>query len=100
MLESLDQHKEAIAATQVTLASCSDATMLPLWQALAVKQEDATVRAETCYQRFLNGDFEDADEAKNAISEALKTKGEVRVGEVSERKKPFNSNYPNLNEFK
>jgi len=75
MLEGLDKHKAAVAATQATLASCRDATMLPLWQTLAVKQADATVRAEECYQRFLNGDFDDADEAKNAISEALKTKG-------------------------
>jgi len=75
LLEGLDKHKAAVAATQATLASCRDATMLPLWQTLAAKQADATVRAEECYQRFLNGDFDDADEAKNAISEALKTKG-------------------------
>mmetsp|Transcript_22528 Transcript_22528/g.38886 ORF Transcript_22528/g.38886 Transcript_22528/m.38886 type:complete len:135 (-) Transcript_22528:329-733(-) len=74
MVKTMDTHKEAVAATKDTLAKCKDATMLPQWQDLVSKLEEATIRAGMCYQRFINGDL-DADAATKAISEALETPG-------------------------
>eukprot|EP01032_Pedospumella_encystans_P008390 gene8390-9965_t len=74
MVKTMDTHKEAVAATKDTLTKCRDATMLPLWQDLVSKLEEATIRAGLCYQRFINGDL-DADAATKAISEALETPG-------------------------
>eukprot|EP01032_Pedospumella_encystans_P013096 gene13096-15098_t len=74
MVDTLSKNRADTAATNNTLAKCRDAKMLPLWQELAAKQDEATDRAELIYQRFLDGEL-DVDEATKAISEALEIKG-------------------------
>ena len=74
IVNTMEKHREAVAATKDALAKCRDARMLPLWEDLVSKLQEATIRAETCYQRFINGDL-DANEATKQISEALKTEG-------------------------
>ena len=81
LLLTTNKLKEAVASTQDAIALCRNSTMLPMWRALAVKQEKALLEIEHCFENLLQGSVDAADAVETVT--AIVDTAELAVKEAS-----------------